>query len=156
MSNDFDRIPWDNYFLEMAFLAAKRSTCLRRHIGAVIVLENQVLSTGYNGACSGVKDCRELGCIRQINAVTSGERHELCRAVHAEQNAIIQAAVHGTAIRGSTLYCTHSPCILCAKMIVNAGIKRCVFASLYAEEQFRELFLEAGIEAEYIPMTGDD
>ena len=150
MNNDFGRISWDHYFLKMAFLASERSTCLRRHIGAVIVMNNQVLSTGYNGACSGIKDCRELGCLRE--QISSGERHELCRAVHAEQNAIIQAAAHGTAIRGATLYCTHSPCILCAKMIVNAGIKRCYFAEMYSEEAFRDLFNEAGVEYKYIPM----
>lgn len=149
MSNT--RMPWDIYFLKMAFLASERSTCVRRHVGAVIVSNNQVLATGYNGACKGVRDCLDLGCLRNLSGISSGEHHEICRAVHAEQNAIIQAAVHGTAISGATLYCTHSPCVLCAKMIVNANIKRCVFGSMYSEEVFRGLFDEAKIEYKYIP-----
>lgn len=147
-----ERISWDQYFLKMAFLAAERSTCVRRQIGAVLVKDNQILATGYNGACAGTKDCLELGCLREEKGIKSGENQEICRAVHAEQNAIIQAALHGTAIQGATLYCTHSPCILCAKMMTNAKIKRCVCANMYSEEEFRRLFDEAGIEFCYVPL----
>lgn len=140
------RISWDRYFMKMAFLAAERSTCLRRNIGAIIVKDNHVLSTGYNGAGSGLKDCLELGCLRNEKSIPSGKNHEICRAVHAEQNAIIQAALHGNSIEGATIYCTHSPCILCAKMLINAKIKRYVSAITYSETSFRELFDEVGIE----------
>jgi len=124
MSDNTKRLSWDEYFLKLAFLVAERSTCRRHHVGAVIVRDKRILTTGYNGAPSGIKDCLELGCLREQLGIPSGQRHELCRAVHAEQNAIIQAAIHGVDITGSTMYCTHSPCIICAKMIVNAKIKK--------------------------------
>lgn len=128
------RPSWDEYFIKMAFLVAERSTCLRHHVGAILVKERQVLTTGYNGAAKGIDDCMALGCLRDQLKIKSGERHEICRAIHAEQNAIIQAGVHGVNINGSTLYCTHSPCIICAKMIVNAGIKRIVIGSDYPDD----------------------
>ncbi|MEE4312710.1 MAG: cytidine/deoxycytidylate deaminase family protein [candidate division KSB1 bacterium] len=128
------RPSWDKYFIKMAFLVAERSTCLRHHVGAILVKDRQVLTTGYNGAAKGIDDCMTLGCLRDQLKIKSGERHEICRAIHAEQNAIIQAGVHGVNINGSTLYCTHSPCIICAKMIVNAGIKRIVIGSDYPDD----------------------
>ena len=128
------RPSWDEYFIKMAFLVAERSTCLRHHVGAILVKERQVLTTGYNGAAKGIDDCMALGCLRDQLKIKSGERHEICRAIHAEQNAIIQAGVHGVNINGSTLYCTHSPCIICAKMIVNSGIKRIVIGSDYPDD----------------------
>jgi len=135
----------DEYFLKIASVVAERSTCLRHHVGAVAVRDKHILSTGYNGAAAGVKDCLELGCLRDELGIPSGTRHEICRAIHAEQNVIVQAALHGVSIQGATIYCTHSPCILCAKMLVNARIARFVTYGTYAEEAFRDLFSEAGI-----------
>ena len=136
-------------------MVAERSTCRRHHVGAVTVRNKHILSTGYNGAASGVKDCLELGCLRDELNIPSGTRHEICRGIHAEQNAIIQAALHGVSIEGATLYCTHSPCILCAKMIANARIRRVVTCGKYSDDSFIELFKEAGIEFEMKPMPGD-
>ena len=146
MTGTIVRISWDEYFLKLAFLVAERSTCRRHHVGAVIVRDRRILTTGYNGAPSGCKDCLELGCLREQLGIPSGQRQELCRAVHAEQNAIIQAGVHGIDITNSTMYCTHSPCIICAKMIVNAKIKRFVTYKDYADESFKKLFEEAKVE----------
>ena len=127
------RPSWDDYFLKMAMLVAERSTCLRHRVGAVLVRDRRVLATGYNGAARGLKDCLELGCLRDELGIESGTRHEICRAIHAEQNAIIQAGLHGVSTADSVLYCTHSPCLICAKMIVNAGIKRYVTFTEYSE-----------------------
>jgi dCMP deaminase len=138
----------DEYFLKIAAVVAERSTCLRHHVGAVAVKNKHILSTGYNGAAAGCKDCLELGCLRNELNIPSGERHEICRAIHAEQNAIIQAALHGVSIEGCTIYCTHTPCILCAKMLANAKIKRFVSFGKYNDSSFIELFKEAGIEVE--------
>ena len=129
----------------MAYLVAERSTCLRHHVGAVIVRDRRLLTAGYNGAARGVKDCLDLGCLRDEKGIPSGERHEICRAIHAEQNAIIQAGLHGIDISGSTIYCTHSPCILCAKMIVNAKIVKFITCGNYADKNFKSLFHEAGV-----------
>lgn len=142
------RPDWDQYFMKLAFLVSERSTCLRHHVGAVIVSDKKILTTGYNGAASGCKDCLELGCLRDELKIPSGTRHEICRAIHAEQNAIIQASLHGVSIRGATIYCTHSPCILCAKMIVNSKIKRFVASKGYADPSFKALFKEAGVKFE--------
>ncbi|PRX35768.1 dCMP deaminase [Orenia metallireducens] len=144
------RPSWDNYFMEMTEVVAKRSTCLRRKVGALIVKDKRVLATGYNGAPSGLKHCAETGCLREQNNVPSGERHELCRGLHAEQNAIIQAALHGSSINEATLYCTHQPCILCTKMIINAGIKQVVFKGAYPDKLALEMMKEAGIKIEEI------
>jgi len=144
--NDINRLDIDEYFLKIASVVAERSTCLRHHIGAVAVRDKHILSTGYNGAAAGLKDCLELGCLRDINGIPSGERHEICRAIHAEQNVIIQAALHGVSLEGSTIYCTHTPCILCAKMLVNARIKRFVSFGKYDDNAFISLFREAGIK----------
>ena len=146
------RPSWDEYFMKLAWLVAERSTCVRHHVGAVIVRDKRILTTGYNGAASGIKDCLELGCLRNELNIPSGTRHEICRAIHAEQNAIIQAGTHGININGGTLYCTHSPCILCAKMIANAKIKRVVMSIEYPDETFKNLFKEAGIEYLSMPI----
>ncbi|WP_078809471.1 deoxycytidylate deaminase [Selenihalanaerobacter shriftii] len=142
------RPSWDEYFMELTSVVAKRATCLRRKVGALLVKERRVLATGYNGAPSGLEHCGEVGCIRDDQEVPSGERHELCRGLHAEQNAIIQAALHGISIDGATLYCTHQPCVLCAKMIINAGVDRIVFGGSYPDELSLSMLKEAGIELE--------
>lgn len=139
----------DEYFLKIASVVAERSTCLRHHVGAVAVKNKHILSTGYNGAAAGIRDCLELGCLRNDMDVPSGTRHEICRAIHAEQNVIIQAALHGVSLEGATIYVTHSPCILCAKMLANAKIQRFVTFGKYADDAFKELFYEAGIEFEF-------
>ena len=145
-----DRPDWDSYFMQIAAVVATRSTCLRRQVGALLVLNKRILSTGYNGAPSGLNHCLEVGCLREKMKVPSGERHELCRGLHAEQNAIIQAAVHGVAIKDAVLYCTHYPCSLCAKMLVNAGIRSLVLSENYPDALAVELFSEAGIEVTYV------
>ncbi|MCM1985512.1 MULTISPECIES: deoxycytidylate deaminase [Methanococcoides] len=141
----------DEYFLEIASVVSKRSTCLRNKVGAVIVRNKRILSTGYNGAPSNMEHCLEIGCIRQQNNIASGTRHEKCRAVHAEQNAIIQAALHGVGIGGATVYCTHQPCILCAKMIINSNITKVVYSTSYPDTDTQEFFDAAGVEMVYIP-----
>lgn len=141
-----DRPSWNQYFMELTSVVAKRSTCLRRKVGALLVKERRVLATGYNGAPSGLKHCSETGCIREERNVPSGQRHELCRGLHAEQNAIIQAALHGTSIEGATLYCTHQPCVVCAKMIINAGIKEIISGGEYPDELALSMLEEAGVE----------
>jgi dCMP deaminase len=135
----------DQYFLKIALVVGERSTCRRHHMGAVAVRDKHILTTGFNGAASGVKDCLELGCLRDEMGIPSGQRHEICRGIHAEQNVIIQAALHGVSLEGCTIYCTHTPCILCAKMLVNARIKRFVSFNKYSDDAFIELFDEAGI-----------
>jgi dCMP deaminase len=138
----------DEYFLKIASVIAERSTCRRHHMGAVAVRDKHILTTGYNGAPAGQKDCLELGCLRDEQDIPSGTRHEICRAIHAEQNVIIQAALHGISLEGSTIYCTHTPCVLCAKMLVNARIKRFVSFGKYSDDTFIDLFKDAGIEVE--------
>lgn len=138
----------DEYFLKIASVVAERSTCRRHHVGAVAVRDKHILATGYNGAAAGLKDCLELGCLRDDMNVPSGTRHEICRSIHAEQNVIIQAALHGVSLEGATIYATHTPCILCAKMLVNARIKRLVTFGEYADDAFRQLFAEAGVAFE--------
>lgn len=134
--------------MDITCLVAKRTTCLRRAVGAVIVKDRRLLSTGYNGAPSNVRHCAEVGCLRQQLNVPSGERHELCRGIHAEQNAIIQAAYHGVSIKGGSLFCTTQPCSICAKMIINAGIVRIVYQDGYADPLAIEMLAEAGVEFE--------
>lgn len=140
----------DAYFLKIAAVVAERSTCWRHHIGAVAVKDKHILSTGYNGAAAGTKDCLELGCLRNELGIPSGTRHEICRGIHAEQNVIIQAALHGVSLEGCTVYCTHSPCILCAKMLVNARVKRFVSFGSYPDKSFMDLFKEAGVETDFL------
>jgi len=138
----------DEYFLKIASVVAERSTCRRHHVGAVAVKDKHILATGYNGAAAGLKDCLELGCLRDEQGIPSGTRHEICRGIHAEQNAIIQASLHGVSLEGATVYSTHTPCILCAKMLANARIKRFVTYGKYADDAFLDLFKEAGIKFE--------
>ncbi|MFC2044491.1 cytidine/deoxycytidylate deaminase family protein [Chloroflexota bacterium] len=138
----------DEYFLKIASVVAERSTCRRHYVGAVAVRDKHILTTGYNGAPSGLKDCLELGCLRDELTIPSGERQEICRGIHAEQNVIIQAALHGINLERCTIYCTHTPCVLCAKMLVNAKIKRFVSFGKYRDNAFFELFQEASIELE--------
>lgn len=140
------RPTWDQYFIDITHLVATRSTCLRRAVGALVVKDRNILATGYNGTPSGIRHCEETGCLRERLKVPSGERHELCRGLHAEQNAIIQAARHGINIDQSTLYCTTMPCIICTKMLINAGIKRIVYEEGYGDELACEMVAEAGIE----------
>ena len=140
------RPSWDEYFMEITRVVASRSTCLRRMVGAVVVKDKRLLTSGYNGAPQGLTHCLELGCLRERMGVASGERHELCRGLHAEQNAIVQAALHGVSIAGATIYCTHQPCSACAKMIINAGIRRIVFEHPYPDELACDLLAEAGVE----------
>ena len=147
------RPSWDEYFMQMAELTATRSTCLRRNVGAVIVQNRHIIATGYNGAPRGLAHCVELGgCLREKLGVPSGERHELCRALHAEQNAIIQAATLGHSIEGGSIYITHQPCAICAKMIINAGIDRIVVKEGYPDELAVQILKEAGLK---IVMLGE-
>lgn len=142
-----DRPNWDEYFMQMAELASTRSTCLRRQVGAVIVKQRHVVATGYNGAPRGIMHCEERGgCLREKLNVPSGERHELCMGLHAEQNAIIQAATQGQSIEGGTIYVTHQPCVICAKMIINAGIRRIVVSAGYPDQLAVDILAEAGLK----------
>ena len=146
MPTNQDRPSWTKYFMDITKLVAKRSTCLRRAVGAIIVKDKRILSTGYNGAPSGIRHCSEVGCLRERLKVPSGQRHELCRGIHAEQNAIIQAAYHGVSIKDATLFCTNLPCSICAKMIINAGIRKVYYLSGYSDEMSGEMFTGAGVE----------
>ena len=140
------RPTWDEYFLGIADLISKRSTCLRRSVGAVLVKDKRILATGYNGAPGKITHCEVTGCIREKLKVPSGERHELCRGLHGEQNAFLQAALHGTSLRGASLYSTTQPCIICAKMIINAGIKEIVIKGDYPDKMSKEILREAKIK----------
>jgi dCMP deaminase len=142
----FERPSWHEYFMEITELVAKRSTCRRRAVGAIIVKDKRVLSTGYNGAPAGVRHCIDIGCLREELGVASGERHELCRGIHAEQNAIIQAALHGVRIADSTIFCTNQPCVICAKMIINAGIRAIYYKEGYADPMSKQLLEEAAVD----------
>ena len=140
------RPSWDQYFMDFARLARTRATCIRRQVGAVIVRDRQVLTTGYNGAPRGMAHASEVGCLREQMGIPSGQRHEICRGLHAEQNAIIQAAYQGISIRGSDLYCTNAPCSICMKMIINAGINRVFFLEDYDDKLSKGFAHDAGIE----------
>lgn len=136
----------DTYFMNMAKVASTMTTCTRRQVGAIIVKDKQVISTGYNGAPKNTKHCLDIGCLRDELKIPSGKSPELCRAVHSEQNAIIQAALNGRNTNGATIYCTHQPCCICAKMIINAGITRVVYEHSYPDDLSIQLMTEAGIE----------
>jgi dCMP deaminase len=142
------RPDWDTYFLDIVELVSRRSTCLRRAVGAGLVRDRRILATGYNGAPSKLKHCLNIGCMREKLKVPSGERHELCRGLHAEQNAIIQAALHGVSAKGSTLYCTNHPCVICAKMIINAGVARIVIRDGYHDKLAAQMLREAGVRVD--------
>ena len=137
---------WDEYFMKVAFLVCERSTCLRRRVGAVLVKDRQILATGYNGAPKGIQHCESTGCLREKLGIPSGQRHEICRGLHAEQNVILQAASFGISTKESTLYITSTPCSICAKMIINAGIKEVVVDSEYPDKMAIEFLKEAEIE----------
>lgn len=142
-----DRRPsWDEYFLGIADLVSRRSTCLRRRVGAVLVKDKRILATGYNGAPREIAHCSETGCVREKLKIPSGERHELCRGLHGEQNAFLQAALHGTSLKGATLYSTTQPCIICAKMIINAGITEIIIKGGYPDKMARDILREAKIK----------
>jgi dCMP deaminase len=132
--------------MNITSLVAQRSTCTRRAVGAIIVKDKRILTTGYNGAPSGIKHCLEVGCLREEMNIPSGERHELCRGIHAEQNAIIQAGYHGVSVKDAVLFCTNLPCSICAKMIINAGIIKIYYETGYADLMSQEMFEEAGVE----------
>ncbi len=149
------RPSWDEYFMAITDQVAQRATCTRRHIGAVLVKDKRILATGYNGVPSGLAHCDEVGCLRERLGIPSGTQHELCRGIHAEQNAVIQAARHGIAIEGATVYCTHQPCVLCAKILINAGIVDIVYREAYPDELATEMLAEAGINPRrFIPGEG--
>lgn len=155
MSQRTGRPSWDEYFMEITSLVASRSTCLRRQVGAVAVKDRRILATGYNGAPAGLAHCAEVGCVREAQHVPSGERQELCRGLHAEQNVIIQAALHGISIRGATIYCTNQPCGLCAKMLVNSGVSEIVYEGEYPDELATSILREADVKVRrYAPASG--
>ncbi len=145
-----ERLSLDEYFLKISLVVAERSTCRRHHVGAVAVKNKHILATGYNGAPAGLRDCLELGCLRDEKNISSGTHHEICRAIHAEQNVIIQSSLNGVSIEGATIYCTHTPCIICAKMLINSKIKRFVSFNKYADSSFIDIFKEAGIEVDIL------
>lgn len=146
MHKEKDKRPaWDEYFLEVAALVSRRATCLRRSVGAVLVKDKKILATGYNGAPSGLKHCVDTGCLREKLKIASGQRHELCRGLHAEQNVILQAALYGVSTKGSVLYITNQPCVICAKMLINAGIKEIIVSNGYPDELALDFLKEAKI-----------
>jgi dCMP deaminase len=149
------RPSWEEYFMDITHLVAKRSTCLRRQVGALLVKDKKILATGYNGAPSGLEHCLDVGCLREQRGIPSGERHELCRGLHAEQNAIIQAAYHGIQIRGATLYCTNHPCIICTKMVINAGIQRIIYEEGYADVLAKQMLRESKVKVEKFDRMGE-
>ena len=146
MEKKGNRPSWERYFMDITELVAKRSTCTRREVGAVVIKNKRILATGYNGAPSGISHCIDIGCLREDLNVASGERHELCRGIHAEQNAIVQAAFHGVSINGATLFCTNLPCSICAKMIINAGILEIYYQSGYADDISEDMLKASGIK----------
>jgi len=144
--NKLNRLSWDEYFSQVAELVSKRSTCMRRSVGAVIVKDKRILCTGYNGAPSGIKHCTDTGCIREELKIPSGKNHELCRGLHAEQNALLQAALSGVSVKGSIMYITNQPCLICAKMLINAGITEVVILNGYPDEMAKDFLKEAKIK----------
>ena len=146
------RLPWPDYFMNITYLVSERSTCTRRRVGAVAVKDKRILATGY-GAPAGVPHCLEVGCLREQLGIPSGQRHEICRGLHAEQNVIIQAAVHGINIQGAELYCTTHPCVLCSKMLINCGIRRIYYAEDYPDDLATAMLREAGVTVEQFPFT---
>ncbi|MCD6097737.1 cytidine/deoxycytidylate deaminase family protein [bacterium] len=157
MENDgYKRPSWDEYFMHLAYLVSTRSTCLRRKVGAILVRDRRIISTGYNGAPTGIKHCLEVGCLRDQLGIPSGERQEICRGLHAEQNAIIQAARFGVSTVGATLYCTTQPCITCSKMLINAGIVRIVVVERYPDTLAEKMLREAGIPVEFIKIQSQE
>ena len=154
MREKVQRPTWDEYFMKVAFLVRERSTCMRRKVGAVLVKDKQILATGYNGAPSGIEHCDSVGCLREQLGIPSGERHEICRGLHAEQNVILQAAMHGVSTKEGSLYITNAPCSICAKMLINAGIKEVVFCDHYPDDMALGFLNEAKITLRQIEKLG--
>lgn len=152
----WSRPDWDTYFMTIAREVATRSTCLRRRVGAILVREKRILATGYNGAPRGLAHCAEYGCLRATQQVPSGERHEICRGLHAEQNALLQAATHGVPVEGAVLYCTTQPCVMCAKMLINVGVKDIFIAEGYPDALAGEMLREAGVQVTRIANPLDE
>lgn len=150
MDKSSARPSWDEYFMEITRVVSKRSTCTKRQVGAIIVKDYRILTSGYNGAPRGIEHCQERGCLRKEMNIPSGERHELCRGLHAEQNAIIQAAWHGVKIEGSTMYCVYQPCIICVKMMINAGIKELVYSGGYPDKLAEDMLRESKLNVRKI------
>ena len=144
------RPSWDEYFMKAAFLVCERSSCMRRNVGAILVKDKQILATGYNGAPKNIEHCDKVGCLREKLNIPSGERHEICRGLHAEQNVILQAAYHGVSTKDSILYITNAPCSICAKMIINAGIKEVIVSYEYPDKMALEFLKEAKIKVRKI------
>lgn len=140
------RPSWDKYFMEIAQVVAKRSTCLRRQVGAIVVKNKRIISTGYNGTLSGLKHCDKVGCLREKFKIKPAERQELCRGMHAEANALLFAASYGVDMHEAAIYCTHQPCVLCAKMIIQAGIKQVIFIGEYPDDLAMQLFKETKVK----------
>jgi dCMP deaminase len=140
------RPSWHEYFMSITELVAQRATCTRRYVGAILVRDKHIIATGYNGAPTGISHCLEVGCLREQQGIPSGERHELCRGLHAEQNAIIQAAYHGVSIKGGTMYCTFRPCTICIKMIINSGIQRVMFLGDYDDPLSVSMVEQSGLD----------
>lgn len=149
------RVSWPQYFMRIAFLVAERSTCLRRRVGAVAVKNRRILATGYNGAPAGVRHCLEVGCLRQQMGIPSGQRHEICRGLHAEQNVIVQAAIHGVSLAEAELYCTTQPCLICTKMLINCGISRVWHSESYPDPLAEAMAAEAGMRMELLALESD-
>lgn len=145
LQRELYRLPWPDYFMQIATLVAERSSCMRRRVGCVAVRDNRILATGYNGAPSALPHCHEVGCLREQLGVPSGQRHEICRGLHAEQNVILQAATHGVSIQGAEIYCTTQPCLICTKMLINCGVARITYAEAYPDELSEDMLEEAKI-----------
>lgn len=145
------RIPWPQYFMRIAHLVSERSTCLRRKVGAIAVKDKRIVATGYNGSPSNVPHCADVGCIRERLGIPSGQRHELCRGLHAEQNVIIQAAIHALSLRGSDIYCTTQPCLICTKMLINCEVRAIYYAQSYPDDLAEAMLAEAGVRCELMP-----
>ena len=149
------RLAWPDYFMNITHLVAERSTCLRRRVGAIAVKDKRILATGYNGAPSHTRHCLDVGCLRDELRIPSGERHELCRGLHAEQNVIIQCAVHGISMTGSAIYCTHQPCLICSKMLINCGVQAIWYASGYPDPLALRMLEEAGVSVGHLPRVAE-
>ncbi len=150
-----ERLSWDQYYMRITHLVARRSTCLRRVVGAIAVKDKRILATGYNGAPAGLEHCLDVGCLRDELDIPSGERHELCRGLHAEQNVIIQAAIHGVSITGAFIYCTTQPCLICSKMLINCGVKKIYFSQGYPDRLAQEMLVTSGVEFELLQVSQD-
>ncbi len=150
-----NRLPWPEYFMRIAHLVAERATCIRRKVGAVAVKDKRVLATGYNGPPSDISHCVDVGCLRETMGVPSGQRHEICRGLHAEQNIIIQGAVHGVKLYGAEIYCTTQPCLICTKMLINVGVSAIYFADSYPDELSEHMLKEAGVKFELLQISDE-